>query len=146
MFFGMCNSLATFQAMMDDIFEDLIEEGIVIIYMDDMFLSAKMKEQLRERATKGKHQASLATANGKQFVLEAKEVRILQGKNRMVGNGHQRRENHHGSRKAERDPGMACPCYGQTSQRLPRILKLLSTLHLRVFRNCSTSQRTVEER
>ena len=48
MFFGMCNSPATFQAMMDDIFEDLIEEGIVIIYMDDMFLLAKTKEQLRE--------------------------------------------------------------------------------------------------
>ena len=48
MFFGMCNSPATFQAMMDDIFEDLIEEGIVIIYMDDMFLSVKTKEQLRE--------------------------------------------------------------------------------------------------
>ena len=37
-----------FQAMMDDIFKDFIEEGIVIIYMDDMFLSAKTKEQLRE--------------------------------------------------------------------------------------------------
>ena len=48
MFFGMCNSPAMFQAMMDDIFEDLIKEGIVIIYMDDMFLSAKTKEQLRE--------------------------------------------------------------------------------------------------
>ena len=48
MFFRMCNSPATFQAMMDNIFEDLIEEGIVIIYMDNMFLSAKMKEQLRE--------------------------------------------------------------------------------------------------
>ena len=49
MFFGMCNSPATFQAMMDNIFEDLIEEGIVIIYMDDMFLSVKTKEQLREK-------------------------------------------------------------------------------------------------
>ena len=47
-FFGMCNSPAMFQAMMDDIFKDLIKEGIVIIYMDDMFLSAKTKEQLRE--------------------------------------------------------------------------------------------------
>ena len=37
-----------FQAMMDYIFEDLIEEGIVIIYMDDMFLSARTKKQLRE--------------------------------------------------------------------------------------------------
>ena len=44
----MCNSLATFQAMMNNIFEDLIEEGIIIIYMDDMFLLAKTKEQLRE--------------------------------------------------------------------------------------------------
>ena len=34
--------------MMDNIFKDLIEEGIVIIYMDDMFLSARTKEQLRE--------------------------------------------------------------------------------------------------
>ena len=48
MFFRMCNSPATFQAMMDDIFEDLIEEGIIIIYMDNMFLSAKTKEQLQE--------------------------------------------------------------------------------------------------
>ena len=48
MFFGMCNSPTTFQAMMDDIFKDLIKEGIVIIYMDDMFLSAKTKERLRE--------------------------------------------------------------------------------------------------
>ena len=47
MFFGMCNSPATFQAMMDDIFKDLIEEGIMIIYMDDMFLLAKTKEQLQ---------------------------------------------------------------------------------------------------
>ena len=46
MSFGMCNSPVTFQAMMDDIFEDLIKKGIVIIYMDDMFLLAKTKVQL----------------------------------------------------------------------------------------------------
>ena len=42
----MCNSPVTFQAMTDDIFEDLIKKGIVIIYMDDMFLLAKTKVQL----------------------------------------------------------------------------------------------------
>ena len=47
MFFGMCNSPAPFQAMMDDIFVDLIEEGIAIIYMNDTFLLAKTKEQLQ---------------------------------------------------------------------------------------------------
>ena len=46
MFFGMCNSPATFQSMMDSIFGDLIEGCIVIIYMDNIFLFAKMLEQL----------------------------------------------------------------------------------------------------
>jgi hypothetical protein len=40
MFFGMCNSPATFQAMMDDIFSDMIDECIIIVYMDDIFLFA----------------------------------------------------------------------------------------------------------
>ena len=41
MFFGMCNSPATFQSIMDTTFKDLIDEGIIIIYMDDLFLFAK---------------------------------------------------------------------------------------------------------
>ena len=51
MFFGMCNSPATFQAMMDDTFSDLIDEGIIIVYMDDILIFAKDKETL-ERNTK----------------------------------------------------------------------------------------------
>jgi Reverse transcriptase (RNA-dependent DNA polymerase) len=34
MFFGMCNSLATFQAMIDDIFMTMIDNRLVIVYMD----------------------------------------------------------------------------------------------------------------
>ena len=41
MFFGMCNSPTTFQSMMDATFKDLIDEGIIIIYMDDLFLFTK---------------------------------------------------------------------------------------------------------
>ena len=41
MFFGLCNSPATFQAMMDDIFGDLINDCIIIVYMDDIFIFAK---------------------------------------------------------------------------------------------------------
>jgi Reverse transcriptase (RNA-dependent DNA polymerase) len=36
MFFGMCNSLATFQAMMDKIFIEKIEEDLIIVYMNDI--------------------------------------------------------------------------------------------------------------
>ena len=48
MFFGMCNSPATFQLMMDAIFSDMIDKSIVIIYMDDIFLFAPDKTTLTE--------------------------------------------------------------------------------------------------
>jgi Reverse transcriptase (RNA-dependent DNA polymerase) len=51
MFFGMCNSLATFQAMMDDIFMMMINNRLVIVYMDDILIFANTKEEL-ERITK----------------------------------------------------------------------------------------------
>jgi len=48
MFFGMCNLPATFQAMMDNIFKDLITEGLIIVYMDDILIFTKDKRQLDE--------------------------------------------------------------------------------------------------
>src|SRR5271169_4111306 len=44
MFFGLCNSPATFQAMMDDIFKDMLDEGVVIDYMDDLLIPASDNE------------------------------------------------------------------------------------------------------
>ena len=52
MFFGMCNSPATFQIMMDNIFRDMINDCIVIIYMDDIFLFAPDKNTLTENTKK----------------------------------------------------------------------------------------------
>jgi Reverse transcriptase (RNA-dependent DNA polymerase) len=47
MFFGMCNFLATFQAMMDNIFMMMIDQQLVIVYMDDILIFAEMKELQR---------------------------------------------------------------------------------------------------
>ena len=47
----MCNSPATFQAMMDHIFIDMIEGNLVIIYMDNILIFSKTQEEL-ERITK----------------------------------------------------------------------------------------------
>jgi len=44
-FFGMTNSPATFQTMMNDIFRNLIAEGIVVVYLDDILIFTKMKEE-----------------------------------------------------------------------------------------------------
>jgi RNase H-like domain found in reverse transcriptase/Reverse transcriptase (RNA-dependent DNA polymerase)/Integrase zinc binding domain/Integrase core domain len=48
-FFGMCNSPATFQAMMDSIFSDMIEGRKVIVYMDDILIFVKNQEELQEQ-------------------------------------------------------------------------------------------------
>ena len=48
----MCNSPATFQAMMDSIFHDLTDACIIIIYMDDIFLFAKDRHTLEANMKK----------------------------------------------------------------------------------------------
>ena len=46
MFFGLTNSPATFQSMMNHIFADLIDHGGVIIYMDDILIHAESVKEL----------------------------------------------------------------------------------------------------
>ena len=49
MFFGLCNSLLTFQAMMNDIFAEEIAEGWVVSYMDDILIFLKDEKEHMER-------------------------------------------------------------------------------------------------
>jgi len=48
MFFGLTNSPATFQTMMDDIFEDLISEGVVVVYLNDILIFTETLEEHRK--------------------------------------------------------------------------------------------------
>ena len=41
----MTNSLATFQTMINNIFRNLIAEGIVVVYLDDILIFTKMKKE-----------------------------------------------------------------------------------------------------
>ena len=45
MFFRMTNSPATFQTMMNDVFRTVIAEGIIVVYLDDILIFTKMKEE-----------------------------------------------------------------------------------------------------
>jgi len=45
MFFGMTNSLVTFQTMINDIFCDLIVEGIMVVYLDDILIFTRIEEE-----------------------------------------------------------------------------------------------------
>jgi hypothetical protein len=48
MFFGICNSPATFQAMMDEILKKKFEEGLIIVYMDDILAFSKTINGLKK--------------------------------------------------------------------------------------------------
>ena len=45
MYFGLTNSPATFQTMMNAIFQDLITEGVVCVYLDDILIFTKTLEE-----------------------------------------------------------------------------------------------------
>ncbi len=47
MFFGLTNSPATFQSMMNEVFKDLIDTGRVFIYMDDILIATETIEEHR---------------------------------------------------------------------------------------------------
>jgi len=47
MFFSLMNSPLTFQTMMNEIFQDLISEGVVCIYLDDILIFSKTLEEHR---------------------------------------------------------------------------------------------------
>jgi hypothetical protein len=48
MFFGLTNSPATFQTMMNDMFTDMISEGVVVVYLDDILIFTKDLEEHRQ--------------------------------------------------------------------------------------------------
>ena len=48
MYFGLCNSLGTFQRMMNSIFRELLHEGVLANYMDDFVIPARTMEELEE--------------------------------------------------------------------------------------------------
>src|SRR3979490_1529688 len=47
MFFGLTNSPTTFQTMMNDIFQDLIMEGVICVYIDDILIYSKDRAEHR---------------------------------------------------------------------------------------------------
>jgi hypothetical protein len=80
MFFGMCNFPATFQAMMDDIFMTMIDNRLVIVYMDDILIFADTKEEL-ERITK----LVLEILREHDLFLKAKKCEFCQMRIKYLG-------------------------------------------------------------
>jgi len=45
MFFGITNSPATFQTVMNNIFRTLIAKGIIVVYLDNILIFMKTEEE-----------------------------------------------------------------------------------------------------
>ena len=52
MFFGLTNSLAMFQAMMNELLRDLINTGKVVAFIDDMIIGIETEEGHEELVAK----------------------------------------------------------------------------------------------
>ena len=48
MYFGLCNSLAIFQAFIDDIFHEQKQKGGLLIYMNDLLIMGQIIMELQE--------------------------------------------------------------------------------------------------
>jgi len=79
MFFGLCNSPATFQNMMNDIFLMETDEGWIFIYIDDILIFSKEKEDLQKLTLRvlKKLQDNDLFVNTDKCTFEAKEVDYL---------------------------------------------------------------------
>ena len=128
MFFGMCNSPVTFQAMMDNIFRDMINHCIVIIYMDDIFLFAPDKRTLTENTKK-----VLTHLRDNDLFLKPTKCKFNQTKVEYLGlvleEG--RISMDPGKLKGIRD--WPTPYNSQANLRIFRIWELLPMIHLAFF-------------
>jgi len=48
MYFGLCNSLETFQQMINSIFQELLHKGVLANYMGNFVILAKTMDELEE--------------------------------------------------------------------------------------------------
>jgi Reverse transcriptase (RNA-dependent DNA polymerase) len=80
MFFRMCNSPATFQAMMDEIFKKEIKENLIIVYMDDILAFSKTIDGLKKIK-----QIILEKAQEYDLNFKAKECKFRKPKIEYLG-------------------------------------------------------------
>jgi RNase H-like domain found in reverse transcriptase/Reverse transcriptase (RNA-dependent DNA polymerase) len=80
MFFGMCNSPATFQAMMDEIFKKEIKDNLIIAYMDDILAFSKTIDGLKKI-----EQIILENAREYDLYFKAKKCKFRKLKIKYLG-------------------------------------------------------------
>ena len=137
MFFGLTNSPATFQTMMNHLFRDLINRGKVVVYMDDIMIFTNTLEEHRKIVKEvltilRQNKLSLKHTKCEFEALETEYLGLIvaQGSVQMDKG------------KVQGVLDWPVPKTKKGIERFPWILELLSKIHQRLRPNCSTTQRT----
>jgi len=140
MFFGMTNSPATFQAMMNEILRDMINKGRVVAFVDDVLVGTETEEghdEIVEEVLKRLEENNFVHETREMFV-EGKEGTIFRSSNGGGKSGNRRKKGR-GSVK------VANTTMCQRCQEILRVGKLLSTLCERLFKSSITHEQTDKE-
>ena len=141
MLFGLTNSPATFQALMNTIFVDLVAAGQVAIYLDDILIYSPTLEEHRRTI----HEV-LQHLRAHDLYLRPEKCEFEQEEVEYLGLIIRRGEVTMDPTKSLSRYQLAPSTQSQRAARLPQIRQLLSPVHSRLCTCHSTSQRPHQER
>ena len=128
MFFGMCNSPAMFQSMMDLIFIEEIEDGVTIVYMDDILIYATTPELLEKYTKK-----VLQKLWDHDLFLKAKKCEFNKTKMEYLGLVVKEGKNFHRPNQSQRIRRLAYTDLCKRCQILPGLWEFLPEIYPRIL-------------
>jgi hypothetical protein len=142
MFFGLTNSPATFQAMMNHIFQKEIREGWLVVYMDDLLIATKDDLEFPQTMRPTNPPKTV----GPRLVSETIQMRIPQTTHRISRSGSRARTSTDGPDESQRSRRLEPPTERKRYTILPRVYRILSILHQRLFEDSTTTDRPHKEK
>src|SRR5216684_3219710 len=128
MFFGLTNSPAMFQSMMNELFKDLIDTGLMFIYMDDILIATKTLEQHRELVKQ-----VLQCLQDNSLFLKPKKCDFEKEQMDYLGLILKPRHHRYGPYKTPRNCRLANPSKPLRCLSLPWVFRVLSSIHLKLL-------------
>ena len=127
MFFGLTNSPTTFQTMINELLRDLVNEGHVLVYIDDILI---FMDNLEDCTTSIGHLAEKLT------IAQTGKMWFQTGNDRVFRTHHLPKQNRSQSYQDCRNQRMADSKEPQGDTVIPWVLQLLSMIHQRIQSYC----------
>ena len=124
MFFGLTNSPATFQVMMNELLRDLINMGKVAVFIDDVIVGTETEEGHNELVVE-----VIRRLEENDLYVKLKKCRWKVKKVEFFGSSNRTRGDKNGKRESEGGIGMANTQVYQRYSKVSGISELLSSIH-----------------